>query len=56
MEKEENQNPTTKDHQEPEKETAKPEDNLDNKINHRRKYDKIFNTVFFNFLYFYFGG
>ena len=33
MEKEENQNPTTKDHQEPEKETAKPEDNLDNKIN-----------------------
>ena len=33
MEKEENQNPTTKDHQEPEKETAKPEENLDIKIN-----------------------
>ena len=32
MEKEENQNTTTKDHQEPEKETAKPEDNLDSEI------------------------
>ena len=29
MEKEENQNTTTKNHQEPEKETAKPEENLD---------------------------
>ena len=29
MEKEENQNKTTKDHHEPEKETAKPEENLD---------------------------
>ena len=33
MEKEENQNTTAKDHQEPEKETAKPEENLDSKIN-----------------------
>ena len=32
MEKEENQNTTTKDHQEPEKETAKPEENLDSEI------------------------
>ena len=32
MEKEENQNPTTKDHQEPEKERAKPEENLDSEI------------------------
>ena len=30
MEKEENQNTTAKNHQEPEKETAKPEENLDN--------------------------
>ena len=33
MEKEENQNTTSKDHQEPEKETAKPEEYLDSKIN-----------------------
>ena len=33
MEKEENQNTTAKDHQEPEKETAKPEEYLDSKIN-----------------------
>ena len=33
MEKEENQNTTAKDHQEPEKETAKLEENLDNEIN-----------------------
>ena len=33
MEKEENQNTTTKDHQEPEKETAKPRENLDSEIN-----------------------
>ena len=33
MEKEENQNTTDKDHQEPEKETAKPEEYLDSKIN-----------------------
>ena len=33
MEKEENQTTTTKDHQEPEKETAKPEENLDTEIN-----------------------
>ena len=33
MEKEENQNTTVKDHQEPEKETAKPEEYLDSKIN-----------------------
>ena len=33
MKKEENQNTTAKDHQEPEKETAKPEENLDSKIN-----------------------
>ncbi len=33
MEKEENQNSTTEDHQEPEKETAKPEENLDSEIN-----------------------
>ena len=33
MEKEENQNTTAKGHQEPEKETAKPEENLDSKIN-----------------------
>ena len=32
MEKEENQNTTTKDHQEAEKETAKPEENLDSEI------------------------
>ena len=32
MEKEENQNAATNDHQEPEKETAKPEESLDNKI------------------------
>ena len=33
MEKEENQNTTTKDHQEPEKEIAIPEEDLDDKIN-----------------------
>ena len=33
MEKEENQNTTSKDHQEQEKETAKPEEYLDSKIN-----------------------
>tara|TARA_A100001011_G_scaffold223484_1_gene231400 strand:- start:41 stop:691 length:651 start_codon:yes stop_codon:yes gene_type:complete len=33
MEKEENQNSTTEDHQEPEKETTKPEENLDSEIN-----------------------
>ncbi len=33
MEKEENQNPTTEGLQEPKKETAKPEESLDNKIN-----------------------
>ena len=33
MENEENQNTTAKDHQEPEKETAKPEEYLDSKIN-----------------------
>ena len=33
MEKEENQNTTAKDHQEPEKETAKLEENLDSEIN-----------------------
>ena len=33
MEKEENQNTTTKNHQEPKKETAKTEEDLDNKIN-----------------------
>ena len=33
MEKEENQNTTTKNHQEPEKETAIAEENLDDKIN-----------------------
>ena len=33
MEKEENQNTTNKDHQELEKETAKPEENLDSEIN-----------------------
>ncbi len=33
MEKEENQNTTSKDHQEPEKETAKPEEYSDSKIN-----------------------
>jgi molecular chaperone GrpE len=33
MEKEENQNTTTKDYQEPEKETAKPEEKFDSKIN-----------------------
>ena len=33
MEKEENQNTATKNHQEPEKETAKPEENLDTEIN-----------------------
>jgi len=33
MEKEESKNPTTKDHQDPEKETDKPEENLDSKIN-----------------------
>ena len=32
MEKEENQNAVTNDHQEPEKEAAKPEESLDNKI------------------------
>ena len=32
MEKEENHNKTTKDHQEPEKDTAKPEENLDGEI------------------------
>ena len=29
--------------------------NLDNKIINRRIYDKIFYSVFFNLLYFYFG-
>ena len=33
MKKEENQNTTAKDHQEPEKETAKLEENLDSEIN-----------------------
>jgi len=33
MEKEENQYTTTNDHEEPEKETAKPEENLDSEIN-----------------------
>ena len=33
MEKEENQNTSTKDHQEPKKETIKPEENLDSEIN-----------------------
>ena len=33
MEKEENQNTATKDHQEPKKETIKPEENLDSEIN-----------------------
>ena len=33
MEKEQNQNTTTKDHQEPEKEAAKPEENFDSEVN-----------------------
>ncbi len=36
MEKEQNENTTTKDHQEPKKETFKPEENLDSEINQNK--------------------
>ena len=36
MEKEQNENTTTKDHQEPKKETFKPEENLDSEINENK--------------------
>ena len=45
MEKEENQNTTAKNHQEPEKETAKPEENLENETKKKKQLKRLRKTL-----------